>query len=135
MSHPMTALQLARVAKEANGDCFFENKPVYVRTGDGLHAVLEFNWDAGADGFVIVIDSANARTFTELELLTAVEAGQVWHEFDHDHVILEDEHGQEEIDEQFRTIWHLANCDGGSRYRLNENGKERLAELRAEDVR
>lgn len=53
-TNPMTALQLARVAKEANGDCFFENKPVFVREQDGqLRAAAEFRWDEQVGGFVI----------------------------------------------------------------------------------
>ena len=52
----MTALQLAHVAKENDGDDWYEQQPVYVRTGDGgLHRVLDLNWDGGVGGFVLSV--------------------------------------------------------------------------------
>lgn len=50
----MTALQLAHVAKENDGDGWYGRQPVCVRTADGgLHRVVDLNWDGNLCFFVL----------------------------------------------------------------------------------
>ncbi len=95
----------------------------------GGHHVGAFLRFLGKNGFEV---AAKPRTPTELEILTAVDAGEVWHHQDlKGEVILEDDIGQCVIDDdRWRKLLHLIG-ESHFRYALNDKGKARLAELEA----